>query len=107
MKNILNILILFTLITMGLSIYNLNILSIILSIFAIVLLICVKNLLNKVTFYETQFEQIYNDIQIVINKMREIDKSGAFESDDVVGKIFRKLCIIVESMSSIFKMGDN
>jgi len=107
MKIILNVLMVTSLISIGINIYNINIMSIVLSGFVFVLLICVKNLLNKVTFYETQFEMIYDNIQIAINKMREIDKSGAFEADDVVGKIFRKLCTIVESMSSIFKMGDN
>lgn len=60
-------------------------------IVSIVQLYVIINLYKKVDFLEQVLDGTYVTIQNTINKMKEIDTLGAFESDDEVGSTFDML----------------
>lgn len=47
------------------------------------------------------FEAYYNNLQSLLENMRSIDTSGAFESDDEVGTIFTELKDLIEEYNNI------
>ena len=60
-------------------------------IVSIVQLYVIINLYKKVDFLEQVLDGTYVTIQNTINKMKDIDTLGAFESDDEVGSTFDML----------------
>jgi hypothetical protein len=61
----------------------------------------IYNLLNKLERYEDAIaENTENYIQI-LNAMKEIDSTGAFESDDEVGSTFTDLKNLIEKNKNI------
>ena len=60
-------------------------------IVSIIQLYVIINLYKKVDFLEQVLDGTYVTIQNTINKMKEIDTLGAFESDDEVGSTFDML----------------
>ena len=74
---------------------------IILTIFLAVAGYAIYNLLNKLERYEDAIaENTENYIQI-LNAMKEIDSTGAFESDDEVGSTFTDLKNLIEKNKNI------
>lgn len=57
----------------------------------IVSLYIVVNLYKKVVLLEQWTDSTYINIQNTLQKMRDIDSTGHFESDDEVGAIFNEL----------------
>ena len=51
----------------------------------------IRNLNRKLETYEAWIKAYYKSVDSILSNMKEIDASGAFESDDEVGQIFRML----------------
>lgn len=76
---------------------------------AITQFILIKILLNKQKTYEQWILTTRNSVQETLEFMRDIDKQGVFssreveqgifESDDLVGQIFKQLTEIVEDLN--------
>jgi len=72
-------------------------------------LIIIKKLLNKQKTYEAWILSTRTQVQETLTFMRDIDKQGVFssrevaegifESDDLVGQIFKQLTEIVEDLN--------
>tara|TARA_Y100000593_G_scaffold74764_1_gene137769 strand:+ start:278 stop:577 length:300 start_codon:yes stop_codon:yes gene_type:complete len=78
------------------------ILSIILFIIIIILGFFFKKALDRISYYE----ELYTDLDSVVNesseKLKLIDDSGHFESDDEIGFIFKEIKQIQKTISSLF-----
>lgn len=71
--------------------------------------IIIQRLLAKVDTYEDWILDFKTDVIDTLEQMREIDKSavfssklndkGAFESDDIVGGVFKELLELVEKLN--------
>lgn len=76
-----------------------------------VLLFIIKNLLIKyetlereVDFYDTFITNVYGRIQTSYNKMKHIDRIGAFQSDDETGVIFNEIKIVLDEINNEFNL---
>lgn len=81
------------------------ILEIILGIIIVVLLYAIINLIKKITKYQKLFIEYDNKIEymvdqftVTIDKLNEVDKRGAFKSDDEVGFVWEELKTIINSL---------
>ena len=59
------------------------------------------NLFRKTELLETWVEDFTQRIQIVQNNLKDIDSSGAFESDDEVGTIFEQIKETVNQLDNL------
>lgn len=74
---------------------------IILSLVTITLSYIVKNLLNKLERFEDVIAMNTDTYIQILNAMKEIDSTGAFESDDEVGSTFTDLKTLIEKNQQI------
>ena len=74
---------------------------------SIVQLYVIVNLYNKVDFLEQVLDGTYETIQDTINKMKEIDTLGAFESDDEVGSTFDMLKEEINNLDNLLEDKNN
>jgi len=61
----------------------------------------VWNLFRKTELLETWVEDFTQRIQTIQNELKEIDVSGAFESDDEVGETFKQIKEIVNQLETL------
>ena len=61
------------------------------------------NLLKKLERLEDMLNENLNTYSAIIRVMREIDSTGAFESDDEVGSIFKDLKNLIEKNEKILR----
>lgn len=73
----------------------------ILTLISISLGYAVWNLLNKLERYEDILEENTDTYVQILNAMKEIDSTGAFESDDEVGSTFTDLKNLIERNKNI------
>jgi hypothetical protein len=59
------------------------------------------NLFRKTELLENWVENFTQQIQIVQNKLKEVDDKGMFEADDEVGTIFKRIKQIVNELDNI------
>jgi hypothetical protein len=74
---------------------------IILTIFLAVAGYAIYNLLNKLERYEDVIAENTNNYIQILNAMKEIDSTGAFESDDEVGSTFTDLKNLIDKNQKI------
>jgi hypothetical protein len=74
---------------------------IILTIFLVVAGYAIYNLLNKLERYEDVIAENTNNYIQILNAMKEIDSTGAFESDDEVGSTFTDLKNLIDKNQKI------
>jgi hypothetical protein len=74
---------------------------IILSLLVITLSWIVANLLKKLERYEDVIAMNTDTYIQILNAMKEIDSTGAFESDDEVGSTFTDLKTLIEKNQQI------
>ena len=74
---------------------------------SIVQLYVIVNLYNKVDFLEQVLDGTYATIQDTINKMKEIDTLGAFESDDEGGSTFDMLKEEINNLDNLLEDKNN
>tara|TARA_B100000902_G_scaffold323493_1_gene317290 strand:+ start:818 stop:1078 length:261 start_codon:yes stop_codon:yes gene_type:complete len=72
-------------------------------IVSIVQLYVIINLYNKVDFLEQVLDGAYGTIQETINRMKEIDTLGAFESDDETGTTFTMLKEEIDNLDNLLE----
>jgi hypothetical protein len=75
--------------------------SFILVIVSVVLAYATYNLLKKNERYETEIENIYTAVSVVLHTMRAIDEKQMFETDDEVGSVFQQLNEILDQLRPI------
>jgi hypothetical protein len=51
--------------------------------------------------YEYDMIKVYQSLQTMLEKMKEIDIRGSFESDDEVGTVFKELKNLIEEYTEI------
>jgi hypothetical protein len=73
----------------------------ILTLISISLGYAVWNLLSKLERYEDILEENTDTYVQILNAMKEIDSTGAFESDDEVGSTFTDLKNLIERNKNI------
>ena len=73
----------------------------------LVSLFIVINLYRKVDFLEQTLDSNYAALDDVINKMKEIDTLGAFESDDEVGSTFKMLQDEINRLDNLVEEKNN
>jgi len=72
--------------------------------------ILIQNLLKKIEIYENYIIDFKNNVQVTLEKMREIDKEGVFstginsetglfESNDPTSQIFKQLSDLIEKLN--------
>ena len=61
----------------------------------------VWNLFRKTELLETWVEDFTQKIQTIQNELKQIDVSGAFESDDEVGETFKQIKEIVNQLETL------
>ena len=76
-------------------------------IVSVIQLYVIVNLYNKVDFLEQVLDGTYATIQDTINKMKEIDTLGAFESDDEVGSTFDMLKEEINNLDNLLEDKNN
>tara|TARA_B100000795_G_scaffold72145_2_gene50831 strand:+ start:631 stop:891 length:261 start_codon:yes stop_codon:yes gene_type:complete len=59
------------------------------------------NLFRKTELLETWVEDFTQKIQTIQNELKQIDVSGAFESDDEVGETFKQIQEIVNQLETL------
>jgi hypothetical protein len=84
-----------------------EILIIILTIFLAAAGYAIYNLLNKLERYEDVIDMNTKTYIQILNAMKEIDSTGAFESDDEVGSTFQDLKNLIASNQKILNGNDN
>mgnify|MGYP003136049457 CR=1 FL=1 len=77
------------------------ILEIILGVVVIVEGYVIWNLFKKTELLETWVENFTQTIQGVQDELTQIDSSGAFESDDEVGSIFKQIKDTVNQLDNL------
>jgi len=75
--------------------------SVIVTLLAAVLGFTTWNLLRKNEYAENYIANLLLASDAAISNMRELDKLGAFESDDETGVTFRALLAVVEDYADI------
>lgn len=71
----------------------------------IIMWMIIKNLISKIESYDAYFHESQDYIVDVLDTMKRIHLSGAFEADDVVGEVFTKLRNIVEGIDKLLVPG--
>ncbi len=74
---------------------------ILLTLISLSLTYAVWNLLQKLERYEDILEENTDTYVQILNAMKEIDSTGAFESDDEVGSTFTDLKNLIERNKNI------
>ena len=59
------------------------------------------NMLNKLEFYESQFDEFYQRLALTLRNMRIIDERQMFESDDEVGEVFDQINDMVKELGNL------
>tara|TARA_B100000683_G_C12212889_1_gene441587 strand:+ start:26 stop:292 length:267 start_codon:yes stop_codon:yes gene_type:complete len=72
--------------------------EIILTVIIVIQTYVVINLLVKTEKLETWVENFTQQVTKVQDDLKKIDQSGAFESDDEVGAIFKQINLIVNEL---------
>ena len=72
--------------------------EIILTVVIVIQVYVIINLLVKTEKLETWVENFTQQVTKVQDDLKEIDQSGAFESDDVVGTIFEQIKLTVNEL---------
>ena len=76
---------------------------IILSIFLVISIFVIVNLLRKLERIDDEIEelttQVLADLRKLQSDMLEVDSKGAFKSDDEVGQIFEDLKLLINSIN--------
>ena len=72
--------------------------EIILTVIIVIQTYVVINLLVKTEKLETWVENFTQQVTRVQDDLKKIDQSGAFESDDEVGAIFKQINLIVNEL---------
>jgi len=67
----------------------------------------IYNLLNKLERYEDTIAANTESYIQILNAMKEIDSTGAFESDDEVGSTFQDLKNLIANNQKILNGSDN
>jgi hypothetical protein len=67
----------------------------------------IYNLLNKLERYEDVIAANTESYIQILNAMKEIDSTGAFESDDEVGSTFQDLKNLIANNQKILNGNDN
>jgi hypothetical protein len=67
----------------------------------------IYNLLNKLERYEDVIASNTESYIQILNAMKEIDSTGAFESDDEVGSTFQDLKNLIANNQKILNGNDN
>jgi hypothetical protein len=80
---------------------------IILTIFLAAAGYAIYNLLNKLERYEDVIASNTQSYIAIYNAMKEIDSTGAFESDDEVGSTFQDLKNLIANNQKILNGNDN
>jgi hypothetical protein len=80
---------------------------IILTIFLAAAGYAIYNLLNKLERYEDAIAANTQSYIQILNAMKEIDSTGAFESDDEVGSTFQDLKNLISNNQKILNGNDN
>ena len=78
-----------------------------LSLLVITLSWIVANLLKKLERYEDVIAMNTDNYIQILNAMKEIDSTGAFESDDEVGSTFQDLKNLISNNQKILNGKDN
>ena len=65
------------------------------------------NLINKLERYEDTIAANTESYIQILNAMKEIDSTGAFESDDEVGSTFQDLKNLISNNQKILNGNDN
>jgi hypothetical protein len=78
-----------------------------LSLLVITLSWIVANLLKKLERYEDVIAMNTDNYIQILNDMKEIDSTGAFESDDEVGSTFQDLKNLISNNQKILNGNDN
>jgi hypothetical protein len=84
-----------------------ELLIIILTIFLAAAGYGIYNLLNKLERYEDVIASNTESYIQILNAMKEIDSTGAFESDDEVGSTFQDLKNLIANNQKILNGNDN
>jgi len=80
------------------------ILSIILSIAILILGFFFKKALDRISYYEDLYEDLDSIITRSSERLKIIDDSGHFESDDEIGFIFDEIKQIQETIAPLFDL---
>ena len=67
----------------------------------------IGNLINKLERYEDVIAANTESYIQILNAMKEIDSTGAFESDDEVGSTFQDLKNLISNNQKILNGNDN
>ena len=67
----------------------------------------IYNLLNKLERYEDVIAMNTDNYIQILNAMKEIDSTGAFESDDEVGSTFQDLKNLISNNQKILNGNNN
>ena len=84
-----------------------ELLIIILTIFLAAAGFGIWNLINKLERYEDVIASNTESYIQILNAMKEIDSTGAFESDDEVGSTFQDLKNLIANNKKILNGNDN
>ena len=84
-----------------------ELLIIILTIFLAAAGFGIWNLINKLERYEDVIAANTESYIQILNAMKEIDSTGAFESDDEVGSTFQDLKNLIANNQKILNGNDN
>jgi hypothetical protein len=84
-----------------------ELLIIILTIFLAAAGFGIWNLINKLERYEDVIASNTESYIQILNAMKEIDSTGAFESDDEVGSTFQDLKNLIANNQKILNGNDN
>ena len=80
---------------------------IILIIMLTVLLLCMCYLLflsmKRINQYETYLSHIFNVVQFTSQKIKQVDTSGHYESDDETGAFFEQLKSLQKLLDELFE----
>ena len=82
-------------------------LTIILSIILTFLIILLYYALKRINQYENYLIQFQQIISFSTEKMKQVDSSGHYESDDETGFFFEQLKQIQTSLNEIFETEEN
>tara|TARA_B100000902_G_scaffold323492_1_gene317286 strand:+ start:1001 stop:1261 length:261 start_codon:yes stop_codon:yes gene_type:complete len=72
-------------------------------IISIIQLYVIVNLYKKVDFLEQVLDGTYVTIQDTIDRMKEIDTLGSFESDDETGSTFQMLKEEIDNLDNLLE----
>jgi hypothetical protein len=68
------------------------------------LLIKYESLEREIDFYDTFISKIYGRIETSYNRMKQVDRIGAFQSDDETGVIFNEMKMALDEINNEFNL---